>query len=264
MGIKRLIKTIKNHQYSNKKIYYKLLEIEKNVNTDINIIFKYITQGVELHPSYCCERVIINDYHDILVEGSNFPVWYYEHIHRYLFVKDFIKNEDIVLDIACGSGYGSKLIAQESKPKAVTGADISNEIIEFARRLNTNSIVNYVQADATKENSFEKEQFSKIISFETLEHVEEEQTKKMIYNYYNWLKPDGMLICSTPFETIAPLFRHGIKINQYHYKHYTDTEIKNILQETGFKDIKIFYQDIKNFHTEPNSNTPYLLILAKK
>ena len=77
----KIFKKFKENRYSNKNIYNKLLEIEKNVNTDINIIFKYLTQGIELHPSYCCERVIINDYHDILQEHGKFPIWFYEHVY---------------------------------------------------------------------------------------------------------------------------------------------------------------------------------------
>lgn len=258
-------KKLKNNTISNEEIYNKLNAIEKSINTDLNIIFKYITQGIELHPSYCCERVIINDYHDVLREGSKFPVWYYEHIYRYLFIKDFINSNDTVLDVACGSGYGSKLIAQESTPTSVIGADISRQIIEFAERLNSSiNNLSFKQADATNPASFSKNQFSKIVSFETLEHVEETMMKKMITNYYNWLTEDGMLFCSTPFENIVPLFRDGIKINQYHCKHYTDVEMKEILQNAGFKDIKIYYQDIKNFYPAEQKQTPYLLITAKK
>lgn len=263
--IQALIDKIRGKErITNKKIYKKLLELEKNFRIDINTIFKYISHGIELHPSYCCERVIINDYHDILLEDSKFPVWYYEHIYRYMFVQTYINDADSVLDIACGSGYGSKLIQETTNASSVLGADLSHEIINFANRLNTNEKVSFKQANALNDKSFDHESFSKIISFETLEHVCEEDMKIMLTNFFKWLKPDGLLLCSTPFEKVAPLFINGQKINQYHFKHYYDYQIKNIISELGYKNIKIFYQDIKSFHTEPTENTPYMLIIAQK
>jgi 2-polyprenyl-3-methyl-5-hydroxy-6-metoxy-1,4-benzoquinol methylase len=44
-----------------------------------------------------------------------------EHLHRYAIARDYVKDK-IVLDIACGEGYGSNLLAENAT--AVTGIDI--------------------------------------------------------------------------------------------------------------------------------------------
>ena len=44
-------------------------------------------------------------------------------VYRYAFICDFIEENDLVLDIACGTGYGSAILARN--PSRVVGADIS-------------------------------------------------------------------------------------------------------------------------------------------
>ena len=65
-----------------------------------------------------------------VVPGTrSWELYGYEHLQRYLFVKEFIKDKN-VLDAACGSGYGSYFMATEGNAKSVTGIDISETAIE--------------------------------------------------------------------------------------------------------------------------------------
>ena len=54
---------------------------------------------------------------------------YLEHITRYIFASQFIKDK-IVLDIACGSGYGSDYLLKNGARKVI-GVDISKETVEY-------------------------------------------------------------------------------------------------------------------------------------
>jgi SAM-dependent methyltransferase len=54
-----------------------------------------------------------------------------EHLHRYAIARDLAYGKE-VLDIACGEGYGSELLA--SVARNVTGIDISEETIAHASR----------------------------------------------------------------------------------------------------------------------------------
>ena len=56
---------------------------------------------------------------------------YYEHMHRYLFAANFVSNKT-VLDISCGEGYGSYILAQ--KAKSVIGCDIDEDIVKKAKQ----------------------------------------------------------------------------------------------------------------------------------
>ena len=54
----------------------------------------------------------------------------YEHIHRYAYATQFVRNKR-VLDLACGEGYGSYLLAKSAK--SVVAIDIDENSIKHAR-----------------------------------------------------------------------------------------------------------------------------------
>jgi protein-L-isoaspartate O-methyltransferase len=54
-----------------------------------------------------------------------------EHFHRYYVARQMARGVD-VLDIACGEGYGSALLAQVAR--SVVGIDLDEEAIAHARR----------------------------------------------------------------------------------------------------------------------------------
>ena len=53
-----------------------------------------------------------------------------DHIERYRFARQFVSDKT-VLDIACGTGYGSNLLA-DSGASRVDGVDISEDVINYA------------------------------------------------------------------------------------------------------------------------------------
>ena len=94
-----------------------------------------------------------------------------EHYQRYLSVRNLVQDK-VVLDAACGEGYGSNIIA--SVARDVTGLDIDGDTIERAK-------VNYGQQDNLHflQGTIEKiplgnESVDVVVSFETIEHVSEQ------------------------------------------------------------------------------------------
>ncbi|SDM87336.1 class I SAM-dependent methyltransferase [Sediminibacillus halophilus] len=121
-----------------------------------------------------------------------------EHIARYQFALPYISGR--VLDLSCGAGYGTHMIAKEKKNliEEVVGIDIDPEIIEYAKGAYYHPQSSFQLADATDETLVNKlGHFDTIVSFETLEHIAEEE--KLLNNYYRLLKPGGTLLVSTPF-----------------------------------------------------------------
>ena len=53
-----------------------------------------------------------------------------EHLHRYLLAREIASGRD-VLDVACGEGYGSNLIAEVAQ--SVIGVDIADSAVAHAR-----------------------------------------------------------------------------------------------------------------------------------
>lgn len=115
-----------------------------------------------------------------------------EHLHRYAIANSYIKDK-IVLDIACGEGYGTNLMSDMSS--YVYGVDIDNITINQAKLKYKKENLEFLNGSATKipikDNSIDI-----VISFETLEHHDKHH--EMIVEIKRVLKPNGILIISTP------------------------------------------------------------------
>ena len=99
-------------------------------------------------------------------------IWY-EHWHRYVFARQLAKGQR-VLDAACGEGYGSALLADVAA--SVLGADISEQAIAHAReRYGDRPNLRFQRADATQLDA-SPNSFDLIVSFETLEHVQAQES----------------------------------------------------------------------------------------
>lgn len=103
--------------------------------------------------------------------NNNTPLCSYEHWHRYIFAKQFVNNKN-VLDIACGEGYGTSLIAESAK--FVTAVDIDKETIESATAKYKRQNLKFIRGNVTSIPINGEKVFDVIVSFETIEHVNEE------------------------------------------------------------------------------------------
>jgi 2-polyprenyl-3-methyl-5-hydroxy-6-metoxy-1,4-benzoquinol methylase len=64
------------------------------------------------------------------IPGTRGEIWI-EHWHRYHFAARWVKGKR-VLDLACGEGYGSALLARHAE--SITGVDVSQQAIDHAQR----------------------------------------------------------------------------------------------------------------------------------
>ncbi|MDR1530228.1 MAG: class I SAM-dependent methyltransferase [Burkholderiales bacterium] len=119
----------------------------------------------------------------------------YEHWHRYVFASRFVTDKR-TLDVACGEGYGSALLANTAA--RVTGIDISAEAIAHAKATyQTRDNLNFVQGSAVK-LPLPDGSMDIIVSFETIEHLPQEAQQSMIAEFARVLTPQGLLIISSP------------------------------------------------------------------
>lgn len=145
-----------------------------------------------------------------------------EHLHRYALAKEFIKNK-IVLDIACGEGYGSNILAQDAN--SVIGVDIDQETITHAIKKYQKKNLSFLQG-SVENIPCAPHSFDVIISFETLEHTAEHT--KMLEEIKRVLKPGGILIISTP-EKKAYTELLGSYSNPFHKKELYKKEFSELL-----------------------------------
>lgn len=145
-----------------------------------------------------------------------------EHLNRYSFAADFVK-EKIVLDIACGEGYGANYLANFATQ--VIGIDIDNKTIDFAKNKYKKSNLTFFASSAL-EIPLENHTVDVITSFETLEHLIEQN--EMIAEFKRVLKPGGKLIISSPEKSI---YAERDPNNPFHLKELTFQEFANLLSK---------------------------------
>lgn len=156
-----------------------------------------------------------------------------EHLHRYSIVNEYIENK-IVLDIACGEGYGSNIMSETAE--FVYGVDIDKETIELATQKYKKQNLKYLSGDATK-IPLEDNSVDIVISFETIEH--HDQHEKMMEEIKRVLKPNGLMIISTPdklFYSDIPKFA-----NKFHVKELYKKDFYNLVN-TYFSNVQMLRQ----------------------
>ena len=160
------------------------------------------------------------------------------HLKRYQFAKTLIKDGDEVLDIACGVGYGSYVMA-ENKNANFTAVDISTGAIEHANKHFKRDNIEFICSPA---ETFEPEKkFDVMISFETIEHLRHD--KVFIGLITKHLKQGGLFICSTPNELNVP---HSILSTPFHYRHYTPRQMTRMLKRKGGLKTEAIYTQRKS------------------
>jgi SAM-dependent methyltransferase len=148
----------------------------------------------------------------------------YEHMHRYAWCLAYCKDRD-VLDVACGEGYGSALLA--SQARAVVGVDISKEAVEHARATYGHiDSVSYICGSATRIPQGDASA-DVVVSFETIEHLAEQ--REMLAELKRVLRPDGLLIISSPNKAVYSDDRNYT--NEFHIKELYFDELDLLLKE---------------------------------
>jgi SAM-dependent methyltransferase len=154
----------------------------------------------------------------------------YEHWARYSWASSRVASFD-VLDAACGTGYGSELLARTAR---VTGVDRDPSAIETARR---RSSAAFVQAEIPP-FPFDDRSFDLVVSFETIEHIDADA--EFVREAARVLRPPGILLISTPNKDVSSTSR--APPNPHHVREYSRAEFESVLRTNGFEIIELFGQ----------------------
>jgi SAM-dependent methyltransferase len=163
----------------------------------------------------------------------------YEHFHRYAFALERVRGQR-VLDAACGEGYGSSLLARTAA--SVTGVDISEEAIRHARARYSAENLEFQSADCLS-LPFPDDAFDSVVSFETLEHLEDQHG--LLAEFRRVLKPKGFLLISTPDKAVYT-DRQGNR-NDFHVAELYREEFEALLADY-FPAVRLWGQKLM-FHS---------------
>lgn len=156
-----------------------------------------------------------------------------EHLHRYAIALEYVTGKK-VLDIACGEGYGSNLLAE--KAQEVAGVDVSAEVIQEAANKYVRNNLRFWEGSAGS-IPVESSYYDVVVSFETIEH--HDRHDEMMQEIKRVLKPDGILIISSPDkENYSD--KTGYK-NPFHVKELYQKEFESLIGRY-FKESRFFFQ----------------------
>lgn len=157
------------------------------------------------------------------IPGAAGEIWY-EHWHRYHFAVPLAAGRR-VLDIACGAGYGSALLARHAAH--VTAVDIAPEPIAHARTVyaavpNLAFEIGDCAALPLPDNAFDL-----VVSFETIEHIAAQDA--FLDEIRRVLRPEGLLVLSCPNRAEYADARGAV--NPFHVRELYREELAAMLEE---------------------------------
>lgn len=165
------------------------------------------------------ERLLPDHYHGQLVHA--------EHLARYRLAAQLASGKR-VLDVACGEGYGSAML-RNGGAAAITGVDLDAATVAHVRERHS---IDARQADI-RELPFADDSFDLVVSFETIEHVDEPE--RALDELARVRAAGGLLVISTP---IAGQYQVQ---NEFHVREFGHDEFVGLLRER-FASVQLLFQ----------------------
>lgn len=175
---------------------------------------------------------------------------YIAHVFRWAFARRFIFKGSDILDIGCGQDLPLLNLLRSgaylrNTPNRYVGIDFNK--IRLENKLICKWSTIYDNTDIFNFNIKILNKFDVIICYEVLEHMKEDDGKKLLKIVKKLLKNDGLFIFSTP------VFNFKSKAKNHIYE-YTIEELKLIFKKLNFFILKRYgtfasYSEIKNIYT---------------
>ena len=164
-----------------------------------------------------------------------------DHKRRYEFASPLCKDRK-VLDVACGEGYGTKILKENAT--SVTGVDIDLDVIKHASEKYKDWFYKY-----DLENQFPQGHYDVVVSFETIEHLKD---PTYFLQQCNW--HSNMFVFSIPIMVE----------NEFHKRLYTIDDIKHLIRKHfPDKSIDYHYQPKDGEITKNEKDAKYVIGIAR-
>ena len=162
-----------------------------------------------------------------------------------------------ILDVGIGAGPITKRLIKRpiteriarwfsrrpnSKRGEVVGVDISEKLLKKAKKRGAEPVLADAEALPFKDGSFDS-----AVCIETLGHIED--PGKVLREMHRTLKPDGQIVVTVPKEFYSgkESSKDVERIGGPPLKVYSETEIKQLVEQSGFEVIKIERAQIAKF-----------------
>jgi len=155
-------------------------------------------------------------------------------------IRDYIKNDDIVLDIGCGIGRVEKFLAPICRE--IYAVDVSKKMLKRARkRLRDYTNIHFIKSDGRSLNFLSDESIDFAFSMLVFQHIEKEDTVRYLADIYRILKNNGSVYFQFPNilhpENCLFFLNYSLQNESYSpakMRFYTPDEVKCIMEGIGF------------------------------
>jgi len=159
-----------------------------------------------------------------------------EHMARYTFAARLARGKR-VLDAGCGAGYGAAELAHTAA--SVTGMDVAQEAVEFARANYRLPNLGFERGSCTA-LPHPDASFDLVVAFEVIEHLE--QWKEFLLEVRRVMAPGAQFIVSTPNKSYYTESRGEEGANPFHVHEFEFEEFRRELKSI-FPHVSMFLEN---------------------
>jgi len=137
-----------------------------------------------------------------------------------------VKDAGRVLDLACGVGYGTRLVADRCGPRvSVLGVDVSAAAVGYASRRYGGANVAFAVGDAM---GFAPDApFDAVVSLETIEHLPD--PVGFVARLASWVRPGGLVVASVPTTP-------SVDLNPHHLHDFSESRFRAFFEGHGMRE----------------------------
>lgn len=140
------------------------------------------------------------------------------HKWRYEEAKKYFDEEDSVVDLGSGCGYGTFILAQ--KAVRVVGIDDSEGAIDYANKYYKLNNIEFINDDLFNMEDL----FDTTVAFEIVEHVRD---MRKLFDLMKMITRETIIL-SVPHVSIP------VKVSKWHWRHFVEQDIKDEIERIGF------------------------------
>jgi hypothetical protein len=173
-----------------------------------------------------------------------------DHLARYEWAAKQIDATSVVMDVACGIGYGAWILANAGFD--VWAADRDAEAIAYGRaHYDHEERISWLTLEAANVGSYPADA---VVCFETIEHLEDPMSLLKALP-----RSIRTLLASVPNEEVFPYKNYA-----FHHRHYTKLQFQELLARAGWRVTDWWGQEGPESEVERNVNGRTLIAVAER